>query len=183
MTPTTGRDPDIEPDTKDWTWVLDRPCPECGYDALSVRRIELAEQLRANAAAWEPVLGSDGARLRPSPEVWSPLEYACHVRDVHTVFAGRVRAMLDDDDPLFENWDQDEAAAKGGYSQQDPVTVAGELATAADEVADLYTSVPEDAWARPGRRSNGSAFTVDSIARYHLHDAEHHLADVRRASR
>ena len=21
----------IEPDTKDWTWVLDRPCPECGF--------------------------------------------------------------------------------------------------------------------------------------------------------
>jgi hypothetical protein len=23
----------ILPDTKDWTWVLDRPCPECDYDA------------------------------------------------------------------------------------------------------------------------------------------------------
>ena len=23
----------IEPDTKDWTWVLDRPCPECGFEA------------------------------------------------------------------------------------------------------------------------------------------------------
>jgi hypothetical protein len=22
----------IVPDTKDWTWVLDRPCPECGLD-------------------------------------------------------------------------------------------------------------------------------------------------------
>ena len=26
----------IEPDTKDWTWVLERPCPECGFDASSV---------------------------------------------------------------------------------------------------------------------------------------------------
>ena len=21
----------IIPDTKDWTWVLQRPCPECGF--------------------------------------------------------------------------------------------------------------------------------------------------------
>ena len=33
-------------------------------------------------------------------------------------------------------------------------------------------------WDRPGRRSNGSVFTVDTLARYHLHDVEHHLHDV-----
>jgi hypothetical protein len=22
----------ITPDTKDWTWVLERACPECGFD-------------------------------------------------------------------------------------------------------------------------------------------------------
>src|SRR4051794_791858 len=26
----------VEPDTKDWTWVLDRPCPECGFDPAAV---------------------------------------------------------------------------------------------------------------------------------------------------
>ena len=25
----------VEPDTKDWTWVLDQPCAECGYDAAT----------------------------------------------------------------------------------------------------------------------------------------------------
>ena len=28
----------IVPDDKDWTWVVQRPCPECGYDATSVTR-------------------------------------------------------------------------------------------------------------------------------------------------
>ena len=27
----------ITPDTKDWTWVLERPCPECGFEALAAR--------------------------------------------------------------------------------------------------------------------------------------------------
>ena len=26
----------IIPDTKDWTWVLQRSCPECGFDTQSV---------------------------------------------------------------------------------------------------------------------------------------------------
>ena len=25
----------ITPDTKDWTWVLERPCPECGFEAAA----------------------------------------------------------------------------------------------------------------------------------------------------
>jgi hypothetical protein len=38
--------------------------------------------------------------------------------------------------------------------------------------------VPADAWDRPGVRSNGSEFTVESLGRYHLHDVVHHLHDV-----
>jgi hypothetical protein len=45
-------------------------------------------------------------------------------------------------------------------------------------VADVYDSVSDDAWSRPGRRSNGTVFTVESIGRYHLHDVVHHLWDV-----
>lgn len=61
----------IEPDTKDWTWVLDRPCPECGFEALR-----------------------------------------------------------------------------------------------------------EDQWLRTGRRSDGASFTVESFARYFVHDPIHHVHDV-----
>jgi hypothetical protein len=33
-------------------------------------------------------------------------------------------------------------------------------------------------WARPGHRSNGSVFTVDTFARYFLHDLAHHAWDI-----
>jgi hypothetical protein len=33
---------------------------------------------------------------------------------------------------------------------------------------------------RTGDRSDGSSFTVESFARYFLHDPVHHVADVRR---
>jgi SAM-dependent methyltransferase len=44
---------------------------------------------------------------------------------------------------------------------------------------DALAGAPEETWARRGLRSNGSEFTVDSIARYHLHDVLHHSHDVR----
>jgi hypothetical protein len=143
-----------------------------------VRTGEVPNRVHANGSAWRRVLERPDAAIRPAADVWSPLEYACHVRDVHRVFAERVRLMLTEDDPLFENWDQDEAAALGGYAEQDPARVAVELAEAADAAAALYASVEEGWWERAGRRSNGSVFTTASIARYHLHDVEHHLRDV-----
>ena len=168
----------IEPDTKDWTWVLTQPCPECGFDPADVARGDLAELVHENTRGWYGALDGPDAAVRPSPNIWSPLEYACHVRDVHVLFAERLRLMLDQDDPQFANWDQDVTAVEDDYGAQDPAVVAGELVAAADAVAATYASVAGEQWQRPGRRSNGSVFTVDTIGRYHLHDVVHHIWDV-----
>jgi hypothetical protein len=87
--------------------------------------------------------------------------------------------MLSTDDPLFADWDQDAAAVADRYAEQDPARVADELADAADAFADLLRSTTTEQWQRPGRRSNGSVFTVRTLAQYYLHDVVHHLHDVR----
>jgi hypothetical protein len=170
----------ITPDTKDWTWVLERPCSECGFDSAAVSRDELATAIRENAAGWPPVLGGPTATERPRPDVWSPTEYACHVRDVHLLFAERLEQMLAEDGARFANWDQDATAVEQRYDQQVPGEVAGELIAAAERVASVYDDVPDEAWGRKGVRSNGDVFTVESLGRYHLHDVVHHLWDVGR---
>ena len=86
--------------------------------------------------------------------------------------------MLAEEDPTFPNWDQDQTAVADDYGAQDPMAVARELVDAANAVADTYAAVPADAWPRRGLRSNGSEFTITSIARYHLHDIVHHSWDV-----
>jgi hypothetical protein len=169
----------IEPDTKDWTWVLDRPCPECGFDPAAVHHTEVADRIRGDAAEWVPRLGRPGVERRRQPTVWSTLEYGCHIRDVHRIFNDRVRLMLTEDEPQFPNWDQDETARADDYASQDPATVATELFDAASVVADTYANVPADAWTRRGVRSNGSEFTIATISIYHLHDIVHHAHDVR----
>ena len=43
---------DIVPgDSKDWTWVLERACPECGVDPGSIDVETIPELVRDNAAA------------------------------------------------------------------------------------------------------------------------------------
>ncbi len=168
----------IEPDTKDWTWVLERACPDCGFDAASVEPGGLAEAIHDNTKAWYDVLDRPDVRVRRHPDRWSDLEYACHVRDVHLLFDERVRLMVTEDDPAFANWNQDDTAATGCYGEQDPHQVVVELVEAAADVAARYSSVSGHDWSRTGRRSDGSVFTVASLGRYHLHDIVHHIHDV-----
>ncbi len=134
--------------------------------------------IRANAAAWRAPLGAADAADRPRPDQWSALEYGCHVRDVFRLYDYRLGLMLTEDDPLYPNWDQDETAIADDYASQSPVVVADELSAAADALASSFAAISGDQWLRPGRRSDGAAFTVETFGRYFMHDPIHHLYDV-----
>ncbi|MGZ8751234.1 MAG: class I SAM-dependent methyltransferase, partial [Pseudonocardia sp.] len=90
----------------------------------------------------------------------------------------RLHLMLAEDGPTFDAWDQDATAVASDYGVQDPATVAEELTAAATAVAAVYEGVVAEQWQRTGRRSDGATFSIDSFARYHLHDLVHHAHDV-----
>jgi hypothetical protein len=93
---------------------------------------------------------------------------------------GRLALMLAEDDPVFENWDQDETAINERYDLQDPEVVSREVLVAAGLFAQRIDLLERDEWPRPGTRSNGSRFSVETLIRYSLHDLSHHLWDVSR---
>lgn len=169
----------ITPDTKNWTWVLEQVCPECGFDAGSFDPTSMPAAVRANAAEWAAALADPQVRDRPQPEIWSALEYGCHIRDVFVLFNERLRLMLENDDPTYQNWDQDATAVEERYGDQDPADVIPALTHAAEALAERFASVSGDQWMRPGTRSDGAKFTVHSFAQYLIHDPVHHLHDVR----
>lgn len=168
----------IIPDDKNWTWVLERACGDCGFDSPGFDASASGAAIRDLVARWAVVLAGPSVADRPSPSVWSPLEYGCHVRDVFRKFDERLALMLVETNPQFENWDQDRTAVEDNYSAQDPAIVTVELRRAAESLAARFDSVKGDQWERRGLRSDGSAFTVRSIARYMMHDPVHHLWDV-----
>lgn len=168
-----------EPDAKDWTWTLNRACPECGLAAGEVPVADVADRAEAAAAEWVQILtASPAVAIRPAPRVWSPLEYGAHVRDVYRLFDARLTLMLVEETPTFANWDQDETALSEGYADQDPEQVADDLLVAANTFAERVRGLEESQLDRVGRRSDGAEFTVTTFLQYFLHDVVHHLWDV-----
>jgi hypothetical protein len=167
-----------EPDTKDWTWTIRQPCTDCGFDPAAVRHEDVPVLTRRYAATLGAAATRPSGCARPQPTTWSAIEYGCHVRDVCDLFTARLHRMLTEDDPLFDNWDQDATALEQRYWEQEPTELAEQLSLNAEQIAEAFAAVSDGQWQRPGRRSNGSAFTVDTFARYFLHDLAHHAWDV-----
>ena len=73
-------------------------CQACGFVWEAWSTEVLPDELRALGPQWREAVEAASEhprlRLRPQPEVWSPLEYACHVRDVLLMQRGRLYLAL-----------------------------------------------------------------------------------------
>ncbi|MFJ3956598.1 DinB family protein [Arthrobacter sp. NPDC090010] len=168
----------IEPDVKDWTWVTERPCPECAFDPRGVGPADVAAAVLEHPSRWDAVLRREDCAVRPSEAVWSPLEYAAHVRDVLELFRERLHLMVLKDGAAFDNWDQDSTAVAKEYRSESPRRVTHQIAEEAVLTARAFREVPPETLEHRGLRSNGSSFTVTTLGSYFLHDLVHHLHDV-----
>jgi hypothetical protein len=83
--------------------------------------------LAAAVSTLRAALERQDARTRPAPMTWSPLEYACHVRDTCDAFREHVGLVLSHDDPAFANRHKDVTALERRYADQGPQVVAAEL--------------------------------------------------------
>ena len=83
----------IVPDDKNWTWVLEKRCEDCGFDALKFDVAKTGFAIRDQGSRWALVLQENNATVRPIPTVWSRLEYGCHVRDVFRKFDERLQLI------------------------------------------------------------------------------------------
>ena len=169
----------IEPETKDWTWTIKTPCPQCAYDGSSFRAADTAKAIRSLTLAFPVALAEHAApRKRPNDHTWAPLESVCHVRDVFRLYEYRLGLMLDLDAPTYPNWDQDETAVSENYLVQDSATVTAELTDAGNSLADRFAAVSGSDWQRTGHRSDNKHFTIETFAVYLVHDPAHHYWDI-----
>ena len=159
-------------------------CDECGFEY----ELDSAEAVRPgiveSIAEIADIVGAGGPTLRPrrDPDIWSPLEYACHLRDVLLVQRERVLAARRVDRPVFDPMGRDERVEHDGYAGQDSQDVARQLVDAAAMFAnDLDRLTPAD-WDRTVMYSYPKRWerSLRWVAVHTLHEVHHHTTDINR---
>jgi hypothetical protein len=162
--------------------ALDDACQKCGF-SYAVARAEIVPSLRSDARAFLEQLDRidyTAVRTRPLPDVWSPLEYGCHVRDVLRVQRERVLLARRETEPAFAPMRRDERAVEDRYNAQDPAQVAAELREAADAFVSVLEDLDEAVWMRTGvyNYPEPTVRTVEWIAIHTDHELRHHRGDI-----
>ena len=157
-------------------------CPQCGF-SYAIERSEIIPWLRSDARAFVErfrALDGEAVRRRPQPEVWSPLEYACHVRDVLMIQRERVLLAQTEIEPKFAPMRRDERVVEQRYNEQDPDQVAGELAAAAESLATTFDGFDDAAWQRTGWYNFPEPMlrSVEWIGVHTVHELLHHRTDI-----
>jgi hypothetical protein len=159
-------------------------CPDCGFAWVGVPVEAFGPALASLAERYAERLASDEAMLRrrPAPDVWSPLEYACHVRDVLLAQRERVYLALVEERPSFARMNREERVVLARYAEESPAAVQADLRTAFRHMAIALTGRTTQDWARlliynyPGPSEHDLAW----LGRHTLHECEHHLVDIDR---
>jgi DNA segregation ATPase FtsK/SpoIIIE, S-DNA-T family len=88
-------------------------CAQCGFTYGLLARAALPGSMRAQGrtVAQRVESGSDDLGTRRLAEEWSPLEYACHVRDVLVMQRDRLYVALVEDEPSFTPMYREERVA------------------------------------------------------------------------
>jgi hypothetical protein len=158
-------------------------CEGCGfeYDLTRAQHAGSAIVGRSDAlAVLLKGLEAQKVRTRPSPEVWSPLEYGCHVRDVLLVQRERVLAARRVERPSFDPMGRDERVEHDGYISQDAAAVARQLGDAARLLANVFDRLGPEDWERTVMYNYPKHLerTLRWVAVHTEHEARHHLRDV-----
>jgi hypothetical protein len=160
-------------------------CDECGFVYDEERLQPLGPLLRAVGPPFRAVLGEDDGALRrrPSPDVWSALEYACHFRDVLLLQHDRIYVALVQDLPTFTPMYRDERAVLARYNDQDAARVAEQIDVAAGILADSYAVLDDEQLARRCHYGfpDPEVRSVRWIGVHTLHEAQHHTMDAHRS--
>ena len=159
-------------------------CADCGfvYDLSQSAAVE--RSIRGRVAEVVAILRARdvNVRSRRQPDVWSPLEYGCHLRDMLLVQRERVLAARRMDRPDCPPSGRDERVVHDGYAEQEPEDVARQLADAAQMFGNVLARLGAGDWDRTVvyHYPETCERSLRWVAIHTMHEAQHHLLDIRR---
>ena len=174
-----ARPPAIEPDDKNWTWVLDRPCPECGFVAGEHPWDSLGAALRQLAGRYDALLAD--------PRVGDPpvaagvvgtgvrLSRPRRVRPLPPPTGADARRGRPDVRQLGSGRDRGRRALRPAGPRRRPSPTRRRIAPRSP--IGSTRSAPTSGRAR-APAATVPVFTIETFGVYFLHDPVHHLYDV-----
>lgn len=161
---------------------MEEICHECEFDASATPPRDVAVTLPPLARAIGNAvraLSPETARRRPSPQVWSPLEYLGHLRESMAFHRWLIEKALAEDNPLIPMVDPDESVSHAGYASADTEELIGQFERRIHRLCEVLMTLDGSA-VRRTLVLDDHQITTALIARSAWHECHHHHGDIRR---
>ncbi len=161
---------------------MEEICRECAFDESLAQPADVALALRPLAMAIaDDVRGLPAALAtrRPSPEVWSPMEFLGHLRESMAFHRWLIESALAEDNPSIPMVDPDESVAQAGYADADTEALIGQFGRRVDRLCELLAKL-DDSSVNRSLTLGDRRITVGLVARSAWHECHHHRGDINR---
>ncbi len=143
---------------------------------------EIVDTLRALPGQVEALvrdLDEEALRRRPAPGDWSIKQVCAHLRDSSEIDGGRIRRMLEEEDPLLPPYDQEALARERDYQNESMPLILTALRAFSGGEAYVLEGLSEEQWQRAGRHEERGPITVAQYAEAQGAHVRAHLEQLR----
>ena len=162
-------------------------CDECGFHGGMLDLSATVARFRSLPDRWSEVMSQDEERLRtrPEPDTWCAVEYAQHVVSAIGGIEWAAREFAAGRSP---DWDESPEDSLPGVFEHDThdcdrfdiADTLESLGAVARSMATFAESLTPEEQVVIAVYSKDQVINTTAVIRHALHDAEHHLLDVRR---
>lgn len=143
---------------------------------------EIGHFLRAATTTLAVELSGVPARVlawHPAPGEWCAKDVLGHLIEAERRgFAGRVRVMLEGQDPRLQPWDQNEVAAARRDCERDAGELLGELAALRQDSVRLVEGLGSRDLARGGQHPEVGHLRVSDVINEWVHHDRNHIRQI-----
>lgn len=140
---------------------------------------EVAGVLEVSGEAYARLLRSlpaEVATWKPKPDEWCINEVIGHIAEAESRgFAGRIRVILDQDEPTLQRWDQPAVAAARHDCEKTPGDLLWEFEPLRRDSLELVRSLKAEELQRAGIHPAVGRLTVEDLLHEWIHHDANHL--------
>jgi len=147
---------------------------------LIAYRLQLVQRIKSAAQGFSEACRRVKDPFAPVEEGgWNTHQLAAHTRDVQIhVYGARVRRTVEEDQPVFPNFDNDAWNAEHYYTDEPIIKIMDEFLADVRQITPWLEGLPASAWSRLSRHEVHGEFTMQIWVERMLAHIEEHLATV-----